>query len=70
MVEKDDELICECEGTGMYYDDERRAVVVCKCPAGFRRGEYLRMTHDERQKAIKEHEKQRNEKDEEDPVPF
>lgn len=57
---------CRCRGEGWYWDDERKSRVVCTCPAGWAKKQYLGKTRSERQQERKER-KRRKAKEE---VPF
>lgn len=40
----------DCDGDGMRYSEERKAMVICLCPVGERKRVFLKLTREERQK--------------------
>ncbi len=60
------DVFCRCDGEGWYWDEERKFRVLCSCPAGWKKKEYLSKSRDEQRKE-REQRKRRKKREE---VPF
>jgi len=60
----------KCHGDGMHWSDERQAMVICSCPAGESKREYLKMTPEERRKARRKRGREKKREKEQEPIPF
>lgn len=54
-----------CGGDGMYWHPDRKAMVLCHCPKGQSKRDYLRLSRDEKRKERRGQKRERKE-----PVPF
>jgi len=54
----------------MHWSDERQAMVICSCPAGESKREYLKMTPEERRKARRKRGREKKREKEQEPIPF
>lgn len=60
----------QCRGDGMYWDDEKRCMIVCRCPSGEAKQRWLNMTPEQRREARKKRSRSKKRKSDQEPIPF
>lgn len=61
---------CRCRGEGMYWNEERKRMVVCACPVGESKKRYFDMTPAERRESRKKRRRKKKPEPEQDRIPF
>jgi hypothetical protein len=60
----------KCRGEGMYPGEDGRKRIVCDCPAGQSKRQWLNMTPEQRRQARKKRARSKKREQAQEPIPF